>query len=277
MASITRMFSVGKHSVARVVAESGEALADYMDKTFRDLPLERVGFDECWQYVGAHGIRMAKREMDKGDFWLWAGIDSDSKLVFSFRIGRRDRFVCEEFVKDAASRIVGAVQVTSDNWKAYHRHIPEYFTQNGMSYATEEKIHREYFDASAFPVNRRQGIKKIVTAEREAKIGHPDLRTATTSYMERFWLSLRQELKRYQRLGLGFSKDLGMHKAATALAIGTYNLVRKHSSLDGQTPAQAAGVEERRWTMVDVVNMTDAYLKTKEDAAFEAAFAEAGL
>lgn len=68
-----------------------------------------------------------------------------------------------------------------------------------------------------------------------------------------------------------------MHKAATALHIGLYNLCRKHTSLDGQTPAQAAGIEEKRWGLEDVVSLTERYVKSKEDAAFEAAFSEAGL
>lgn len=33
-----RMFRVGKHAVLRVIRETSEAFADYMDKNFRDLP-----------------------------------------------------------------------------------------------------------------------------------------------------------------------------------------------------------------------------------------------
>lgn len=91
--------------------------------------------------------------------------------------------------------------------------------------------------------------------------------------MERLFLTVRQELKRYQRLGLGYSKDLRMHKLATALMLGVYNLVRKHSGLDGQTPAQAAGIEEKRWTMVDVAELAENYMREKEEAQFEKAFA----
>lgn len=73
---------------------------------------------------------------------------------------------------------------------------------------------------------------------------------------------------------IGYSKDLRMHKLATALHIGLYNLVRKHSSLDGLTPAQAAGVEEKRWSLENVVELTETFMHQKEDAKFEDAFAE---
>jgi len=45
------------------------------------------------------------------------------------------------------------------------------------------------------------------TAERKAVVGSPDLESLTTSHVERVFLSVRQELKRFQRKGLGYSKD----------------------------------------------------------------------
>ena len=52
----------------------------------------------------------------------------------------------------------------------------------------------------------------------------------------------------YYWMTLGYSKQLRMHKLSMSLTMGIYNLVRKHKSLDGMTPAQAAGVEKDRWT-----------------------------
>ena len=48
------------------------------------------------------------------------------------------------------------------------------------------------------------------------------------------------------------------------------NFVRRHTGLDGQTPAQAAGVEQDRWTLETGGEMTE---QANEDAKFEAAFA----
>ncbi|HEY6207081.1 MAG TPA: hypothetical protein VIW21_13035 [Chthoniobacterales bacterium] len=41
-----RMFKVGKDTVHRVILETGEAFADYMDANFRDLPCSRIEMDE---------------------------------------------------------------------------------------------------------------------------------------------------------------------------------------------------------------------------------------
>src|SRR6266513_4039610 len=82
-----RMFKVGKDTIHRVICETGEAFADYMDSEFRDLSCERIEMDEQWQYVGCHAGRMMKKEKARGDFWLWACIDADTKLVFLHRVG----------------------------------------------------------------------------------------------------------------------------------------------------------------------------------------------
>jgi hypothetical protein len=55
--------------------------------------------------------------------------------------------------------------------------------------------------------------------------------------------------------GLGYSKDLEMHKAAVALHFGIYNFVRVHKTL-GTTPSVAAYLELERWSLERVVDMT---------------------
>ena len=201
-------------------------------------------------------------------------------MVVSFRIGRRDWQTSEDFIEDLSKRVKGYVQIATDPHRSYVRHIPAFFGEGrveGFSYGTEGKVFKDAFDSTKFPKNRKNGIPKIVNAEREAVFGDPNLATLTTCHIERFFLTVRQELKRYQRLGLGYSKDLRMHKLATALHIGLYNLVRKHSGLDGQTPAMVAGIEEKRWGLEDVVALTERFMRAKEEAAFTAAFEKAGL
>ena len=84
-------------------------------------------------------------------------------------------------------------------------------------------------------------------------------KTSTTSS----FLTVRQELKRFGRKTLGDSKDLETHKLAVALHFGVYNFVRQHHSL-GTTPAVAAGLEEKPWSLEKVVEMTADYMRRKE-------------
>jgi hypothetical protein len=68
------------------------------------------------------------------------------------------------------------------------------------------------------------------------------------------FLTVRQELKRFERKTLGYSESLEMHKLAVALIFGVFNFVRKHHTL-GTTPAIAAGLEEKAWSLERVVEM----------------------
>jgi hypothetical protein len=74
---------------------------------------------------------------------------------------------------------------------------------------------------------------------------------------------VRQELKRFEPKTLGYSKSLEIHKLAVALHFGVYNFVRQHHTL-GTTPAVAALLEEKPWSLEKVVEMTEAYWLTKK-------------
>ena len=108
MRAVARMFKTDKKRIARVIRETGEALTDYMDRNFRDLPCVRIEMDEQWHYVGAHGSRLIKPEAERGDFWLWCCIDADTKLIFSHKVGRRDWWTGNTFVEDVRNRVRAA-------------------------------------------------------------------------------------------------------------------------------------------------------------------------
>jgi IS1 family transposase len=279
--AVARMFKTGKHAILRVIRETGEALADYMDKNFRDLPCERIAMDEAWQFVGIHGRRMASDadDSERGAFWLWACIDSDTKLVFSHVVGKRTSQYGNAFVEDVKSRVSGPVQIATDNHHPYAYYIRQHFGYEGYTYGTETKHFGESPRLKKMLKRTgrfQEGVDKIMAAERKAVVGSPDLATLTTCHIERAFLTVRQELKRFQRKGLGYSKDLETHKLAVALQFGIYNLVRRHTTL-GTTPAVAAGVEQKRWTLEDVVALAETYVRQKEEAAFEIAFNDAGI
>jgi IS1 family transposase len=170
------------------------------------------------------------------------------------------------------------VQIATDNYPPYEYLIRGAFGYEGFSYGMETKVFGEpkLPDGTLARIGRNEGVRKMVAAERKAVIGSPDLESLTTSHIERAFLTVRQELKRYQRKGLGYSKDLEMHKLAVSLHFGVYNFVRKHTTL-GTTPAVAAGIELERWSLERVVEMTAEYFRNKEEAEFEKAFAAAGI
>lgn len=59
-------------------------------------------------------------------------------------------------------------------------------------------------------------------------------------------------MRRLTRLTYAFSKKLENFEAAVALHFAYYNFVRTHGSLK-MTPAMAAGIERKFWTVEDLV------------------------
>jgi hypothetical protein len=102
--------------------------------------------------------------------------------------------------------------------------------------------------------------------EKTGRVTSLSIGMLTTSHVERAFLTVRQELKRFERKGLGYSKSLEMHKLAVAIVFGVYNFVRKHHTL-GTTPAVAAGLEEKPWDLEQGVEMTDDYVRRKRNAS----------
>jgi hypothetical protein len=79
-----------------------------------------------------------------------------------------------------------------------------------------------------------------------------------TAYIERLNATFRARLAPLVRRSRATVRQVATLRAAGALwagwLVGTvYNFVSAHRSLDGQTPAQAAGLTDHRWTIRDLL------------------------
>ena len=89
--------------------------------------------------------------------------------------------------------------------------------------------------------------------------GNPDLDKACTSHVERSNLEIRMKTRRMTRLTNAFSKKWDNHRYALALHPATYNFVTPHGTLTKQaegvktTPAMAAGLTDRPWTLRELL------------------------
>jgi len=101
----------------------------------------------------------------------------------------------------------------------------------------------------------RYSRPQVVRAERHVVAGNPDQKHISASLVERQNLTMRMSMRRFTRLTNAFSKKAENHRAAVALHFAHYNFVRQHKTLR-VTPAMAAGIENRLWSLHELVEQT---------------------
>jgi hypothetical protein len=75
-------------------------------------------------------------------------------------------------------------------------------------------------------------------------------------HVERQNLSMHMHMRRFTRLTNAFSKKLDAHIHALSLYFTIYNFVRQHKTLR-MSPAMAAGLTDKLWSMEDIVALID--------------------
>jgi IS1 family transposase len=248
--STSRMSGAHIVTILSLLNRVGDGCAALMDRTMRGLNCNRLEVDEIWSYVAMKQKRAAQfpeRRHEIGDFYTFVAIDSETKLVPCYRVGKRSWSECDAFISDLHSRLVSRVQLTSDAFQGYYGAIMRSFGNN-VDYAQLQKVF-----ASELNTGRgRYSPPVLVSVEKEEIIGTPDPALISTSYVERQNLTMRMCIRRLTRLTNAFSKKLENLRAAVALHFAHYNFVRIHKTLR-VTPAMAAGLTDRLWSMEELV------------------------
>lgn len=256
MRSISRIADVSINTVGKLLIEAGEACLAIHDDHVRNVKASRIQCDEIWSfcYAKQKNVADAKAAPDgAGDVWTWTAIDADTKLMVSYFVGDRSGESAMIVMDDLRSRLSNRVQLTTDGHKAYLEAVEGAFGAD-VDYAQLVKLYGSI--GGAGPEKRYSpadctGIKKV---RRE---GNPDIAHVSTSHVERMNLSIRMQNRRFTRLTNAFSKKLDNHIHALALYFAFYNFCRIHKTLR-VTPAMAAGITDRLWSLEDIVAKIDA-------------------
>ena len=254
--SISRVTGASKDTVTKLLVDAGKVCADIHNERVRDVQARHIQCDEIWSFCYAkqkNAARVTNAIDGAGDVWTWTGIDTDTKLLVSWLIGGRDSSYAIEFMDDLRSRLANRVQLSTDGYGAYLEAVDGAFGGN-IDYAQLIKVYGKPSDED----RRRYSPGECLAVRKIDVSGFPNMDEVNTSHVERHNLTMRMSMRRFTRLTNAFSKKVENHAYAVALYAVYYNFIRPHTTLSGQTPAQAAGLAAQRLTMRQLVREIDA-------------------
>jgi IS1 family transposase len=253
-----RICGVDKETVTKLLEEVGDFAEFYQHHALVKLNCTTVELDEIWSFVGAKEGNKTREE--HGDLWTYTAVCADSKLVFSWLVGSRVTSNTEAFCADVASRLTKRVQISTDMNHTYLTGIEKAFGWNGCDFG---QVKKEFASTSGPRRGSFTSSSEVISVEKVIVFGNPDESKISTAYVERQNLTMRMNMRRFTRMTNAFSKKAKNHAYAVALHYLVYNYVRPHGTLTKAakgvktTPAMAAGVTARPWTVEHILAMID--------------------
>jgi transposase-like protein/IS1 family transposase len=246
--AVSRITGTHQGTILSLLLTVGEKCRNLFDKRVRGIRPRFVQADELWTFVHTKEAHLyGDTPKEWGDQYIWMAIDSETKMVLSYLVAKREGTSAYDFIRDLSERVTGRFQLTTDGLRSYVPAVEEYFgadihfAQLLKLYGTSNGEGPEWYNPSK------------VTATIPITIsGDPKIERISTSHVERANLSVRTHLRRFTRLSLGFSKSLDHLKAAVALYMAFFNFVRVHQTLR-VTPAMQSGLTDHIWTVQELL------------------------
>ena len=135
--STSRMTGIDRETVGTLLARVGAGCSALLDETMVNLPCKRLELDELWDFVAKKQRHVTDNDdaSQVGDTWTWIAIDSETKLVPTFLVGKRTQEDADLFVSDLAKRLRTRVQLSTDGLRSYIVAIGDSFGVDGVDYA----------------------------------------------------------------------------------------------------------------------------------------------
>jgi transposase-like protein/IS1 family transposase len=251
--STERITGIDRNTIMRLLVVAGEKCERLLSERVQNIRVEHLELDEVWTYVGCHQKRV-RPEMDepylKGDQYTFIALESGTKMVMAWHLGKRDGINTERFIEKVrhATSADELFDVSTDAFAPYEKAIDRGLFDRA-NHAQIVKIFSRHVEEG----RERYSPARFVSVAKDTVTGMPDLDRASTSHIERKNGSLRQWCKRLTRLTYAYSKKWDHLHAALALHFAYYNFCRVHRSLR-VTPAMEAGVTDHIWTLRELLS-----------------------
>ena len=247
-----RLTGAGKNAVMDCGLRVGEGCALLHDRIVRGARAYMLECDERWSFIHTKEARVepGKDPAEWGDVYTFVALDSVTKLVIAYYVGKRDHESADAFIADLRARLTVVPQLATDGFVPYIEAIRAWF-MGSVDYGA---VVKNYRTGSKRGPDHRYEPPRDPFITKTPIFGAPDMALLSTSHIERNNLTMRHVVGRTRRLCLAFSKTLRGHRAAEALGFMAYNFVRQNAALGGETPAMAAGLTDHPWTIGELMD-----------------------
>lgn len=234
-------------------------------------------FDEKWAFVGKKQKNCAEDDTRHGDCWDHVALDPQSRLVVSLVVGKRTADATHALVRDFRRRTANRVMrlMTSDEYPVYAEAIRDAYgirvtpPRTGRRGRPRNPYTMVPPELTYATVHKQRENNRVVRVSTRVVLGTPEAvasavatssvsRSVNTCLVERHNGTDRNRCSRKVRKGYAFSKDWGVHRAATVFSYFSYNFCWPVRTLRGKgrggrwqqrTPAMAAGLTDRVWSL----------------------------
>jgi len=253
--SVERMSGVHRDTIMRLMVSVGDQARRFMHETMANLQVNKLHVDEIWSYVGKHQKNVTRDDNDKyvGDQYVFVAMDSETKLIPAFRLGKRTGSAANAFMYELSTRIINRFQLSTDAFPPYVNAVDRVFGTE-IDYG---QVQKDYVSPPEREASRRYTPGRIIRATKTVICGNPKQEDISTSHIERQNLSMRMGMRRLTRLTNAYSKKWENLYAALCLYFWHYNFARVHETLR-VTPAMEHGLVRRILMWNDLLNWKEA-------------------
>lgn len=251
--STERISGIHRDTILSLLLTVGEKCEQLLFDRIQNVSVKSVQCDEIWGFVEMKEKTKNRKgrgdESDLGDAYCFVGMETNTKLILAWHLGRRTAADTMAFTEKLARATADhCFQINTDGFAPYRDAVVYSLGSKLVDFVQIVKI----FGTPESEKEKKYSSPEVIEMVKTPIFGEPDLDAATTSHVERQNLTIRMSMRRMTRLTNAFSKKWFNLRAAYALQFAYYNFCRVHKTLR-VTPAMEAGLTDHVWTLEELI------------------------
>ncbi len=268
--AVARIEGIHPTTIQRWVERGRDQAISADKKVITNVSTDNIELDELHGFAGEKHPDEQESDLEEvGQHWTHIAMARESRLMLEVVVGPRTQESATELVEGAARRLSPDCWPlwSSDGWEPYLFALTVVFAVlihfikgKGPGRPKESQVVPDPRVRYGQVIKQRVG-RRLVSVTRRVVFGVAELiplKQISTSLLERLNGTVRQHVAPLHRKTRSFAKRRTAIDTHAQLFKSYYNLCRKHGSLKGKTPAQAAGLTDHQWTLRELLTFNAA-------------------